>query len=929
MGKFITIPFTEPFIERLADHVQQEYWAKGFDLRRLGIVFGGRRPGLFLKRALARRIKDAFFAPHILAIDDFMSLITAPQKRQGLLDLDNCYVVYQLAEQYAPHVLKGREGFVHFLPWAREILRFIEQLDLEDAPEAALKTFQEHAALGFNVPPDINRLLESLLLLRQQYHKYLDQNKRITRGFRYLSAAHLISQTPLNEFDHILFCNFFYMHRTETAVIKHLFNRNKATLLVQGDQRRWPALTKMAEDFGQSILEGKEVTPTKFQLKLHAAFDLHAQAGLVSEILKDIDDINDTVIVLPNPDSMMPLLSAVGEQLKEFNISLGYPLRRSSLYALLESIVQAHRTMKGPMYYSRDYLRVLRHPLVKNLELDAPAAVLGALIHKLEDALTGALPSALSGQIYVTLEEILKDERLFEEARRSAQAMDSDAEIAALKKLMQSIHWHLFGQWENVKTFIDLAQILQVFTALMENHSGMAQYPLNERVSLRLQEIAGEWAAAGFGQQAFAREDILRIMQERLGRELVAFSGSPLRGLQVLGLLETRSLSFRHVIVLDVNERTLPDLNVYEPLIPREVMINLSLDRLEWEEEIQRYQFMRLISSAQDVHLIYLERPDKERSRFIEELIWEQEQKAGRQNVIEIERPAFQVALNENHRLAAKTPAILEYLKTFKFSASSLNTYLRNPYEFYLNYVLGLREKEDLLDDPESRQVGVFIHDLLQDAFKPWIGKKPLMDAAFRRHFLNMFEIRFHQSFGRGLRSDAFLIRAVIEHRLKRFLDVEAERVEAEVKELMFIERKFEDVIGLSSGPANFQYRVDRVERLNDGTILILDYKTGGLDVMPSHFEPQKDLSREALYEQIGSFQMPLYLYYLDKQYPGESVNAALYNLKTMEMKKILTSKTILPRPELIANFVQALDALVGEIFNPEIPFIDDGLDVK
>ena len=85
----------------------------------------------------------------------------------------------------------------------------------------------------------------------------------------------------------------------------------------------------------------------------------------------------------------------------------------------------------------------------------------------------------------------------------------------------------------------------------------------------------------------------------------MAFSGSPLKGLQILGLLETRSLSFDNVIVMDVNEGTLPKLRVYEPFIPREVMVNLKLNRLEQEEEIQRYQLMRLISSAQKVHLVY------------------------------------------------------------------------------------------------------------------------------------------------------------------------------------------------------------------------------------------------------------------------------------------------------------------------------------
>jgi len=87
MSKIITIPFTEPFIERLADYIHSEYIAKGKDLRRLALVFGGRRPALFLKRALARRVKGNFYPPRIFNIDVFMGQIRVSQNRKGLLEL--------------------------------------------------------------------------------------------------------------------------------------------------------------------------------------------------------------------------------------------------------------------------------------------------------------------------------------------------------------------------------------------------------------------------------------------------------------------------------------------------------------------------------------------------------------------------------------------------------------------------------------------------------------------------------------------------------------------------------------------------------------------------------------------------------------------------------------------------------------------------
>ena len=109
---------------------------------------------------------------------------------------------------------------------------------------------------------------------------------------------------------------------------------------------------------------------------------------------------------------------------------------------------------------------------------------------------------------------------------------------------------------------------------------------------------------------------MFRIFMNKLDHKPIAFSASPLKGLQILGLLETRSLNFENVLILDVNENSLPKLKIYEPLVPREVMISLGLNRLEKEEEIQRYQFKRLLSGARKVYLIYEESSKKEKAGF-------------------------------------------------------------------------------------------------------------------------------------------------------------------------------------------------------------------------------------------------------------------------------------------------------------------------
>jgi len=932
MSKIITVPFTEEFLPHVVDYVYRHYVERDKDLSRLCLVFGGRRPSLFVKRDLARRIGKAYVPPRFFTIDEWMAYVAygakAPVKGS---DLDHCYIIYQLTMKVCPWVAKGRETFAQFLPWSREILHFIEQLDLEEVPLDSLKIIREHAEIGFSVPEDINKLLMHLSALRGAYHQELIARQLAPRGFQYAQAARKVGKSDFKAFDEILFCNFFYLHRTESTVIKNIYEQGLAVLLMQGDQRRWPALLRIANTFGIPILEGKEVKPTTFNLKIHEAFDGHSQAGMVKEILGGIAQRESTVIVLPDGDFLGPLLNALGREPEGFNVSMGYPLKRSALYSLLTLIMNAQKRRKGELYYTKDYLSLLRHPLVKNLDFGSHQGVVRVLVHKIEEVLQGEILTGLSGRLFLAIDDIIQDDKFLDAVIQSSQAMDMNVETplmaSLLKEIFQTVHQVFFHNFGNIRSAFDLSAALQSFVEFMATHSTMDKYPFNAQIASGLQEMADELKTCSFAKEFFEPRDLFKVLEERLSSQMVAFSGSPLRGLQVLGLFETRGLNFKNVIVVDVNEGLLPSLNIYEPLIPREVMIKLNLDRLELEEEIQRYGFMRLISGAQNVHLIYQQNSDRTRSRFLEELIWEQEQRLGI-GKIEIARGSFEVSVEKKQRAIPKTVAMVDFLKNFRFSASSINTYLQNPYLFYCRYVLGLKIKDDLLEAPESRHIGIFIHDLLEETFKGFAGKKPVLDGNFREYFQKIYEAKFSAVFGKAGRSDTFLMETVLKTRLERFLGTEALRCETDVKKLLYVERRFEDAIDLGQTKVHLTYRVDRVDEMTDGSILILDYKTGSMDAMPKEIPSDSLLSREYIRDHVRSFQMPLYVHYLSQQYPDRPVNSALYHLRTMTLEKFLKGPQIQDVENILNGYFKALDFIMAEIYNLKIPFIDDPVDI-
>jgi len=435
--KVITFSFCEPFIANLMQYIDKEYISKDKDLRKLAICFGGKRPALFVKRELAKKIKTGFYPPRFFTIDEFVSYTLKKKILFGqTVDLDSCYALFKLAKSKVPRILEGRETFAQFLPWTREILTFIDQLDLENIDSKALKNVESNAQIGYAVPDDVNRLLEHIVVLREAYNHILEKNQTFSRGLQYFKAAEIIGQVDFEEFEQILFCNFFYFNRSEEKIIKNLYDRNKATLIFQGDQRRWPSFKRISKTLDVEITEGEEPQKPNFKLNLYQGFDAHSQVGLVREVLKKIKDPNRAVIVLPNPDNIIPLLSEITKIVQDFNISLGYPLKRSSLYHLFEFVFQAQLSKKGNRYYAKDYLKALRHPFVKNMKVSTSATITRIMIHKIEEILIGKEKSSISGSIFIGLDDVMTCDDIFMLSSEMLSRLNINCDRNEMKKIL-------------------------------------------------------------------------------------------------------------------------------------------------------------------------------------------------------------------------------------------------------------------------------------------------------------------------------------------------------------------------------------------------------------------------------------------------------------------------------------------------------------
>ncbi|MGE5307993.1 MAG: PD-(D/E)XK nuclease family protein, partial [Deltaproteobacteria bacterium] len=708
-------------------------------------------------------------------------------------------------------------------------------------------------------------------------------------------------------------------HSVERRIIRSLHRSGKAILVFQRDAADWPVLEQMEKELSISIPPDTG-SPLTAELRIYGAFDAQSQAACCRQILRDLPMDERTVVVLPDPDALVPLLSETAAFAPELNVSLGYPVKRSPIFSLFELVSKAQLSRKGETYYSRDYLKAISHPLAKNLCQDP--SVSRVLVHKVEEMLTGIITCDLSGTLFVDPRAVGSSAELFKEASRTLKNMGTQTSPEELSVILAELHRLLFFNWEKTDSFPDFSAACRDLLMQAVNTSPVESYPLNLMACNAVLDMLPLMENGSFDSERFGGEEIFRIFLSELENRTLSFTGSPLRGLQVLGLFETRSLNFENVVVLDVNEQALPMLRIYEPLIPREVMLALGLNRIEKEDEIQRYQFFRLVRGARRVHLICSSGSDKEKSRFLEELIWERQRVSGS---LESGTPAvaFTVKIQPGKKEARKTPEMIKTLAGLTYSSSSLNTYLMCPMRFYYQYMLRLDEKTDLLDETEAKDVGTFCHDLLETAFAPFVGKKPVIDPPFRERFQALFEERFSRVFERTLRPDAFLLKEILKVRLNAFLDKEEGRP---VSQIVCLEGKNDETLEIDGKKYSFTWRVDRVDRIDDGSLLVIDYKSGGADLKPASMRTiiARGWERQQLKKTLKSIQLPMYLYFTARRFPGTPVNACLYSLRSSTITTLLKPGALQEEGEVEQVFLSSLGALLGEIVDAQRPFACD-----
>ena len=280
----------------------------------------------------------------------------------------------------------------------------------------------------------------------------------------------------------------------------------------------------------------------------------------------------------------------------------------------------------------------------------------------------------------------------------------------------------------------------------------------------------------------------------------------------------------------------------------------------------------------------------------------------------------------------AKTPGMIKYLKEQTYSASRLNKCLECPLWFYYQYVLGLDEPENLLEDPDAAQIGTFFHELFEDGFKRFINRKPDINNEFKEYLAVKMTEKFEKELKPRMKADWFLLKMVMDARLKGFMDNEQKR-SLGINKIIGLELNSNDAIEFELGTVKFNYRIDRIDELGNGSLLVLDYKTGTVSgaKKPKRYNKlsEMEFTRESILKTIGSFQLPLYNYFVAKKYPGKNVNAILYSLRDFKPAVFINDKELGNSQGIMGICIKGVEYILSEIFDPKVPFRPDKEDER
>lgn len=932
----------QPFLQKLAAYLFTHYPTK---VSELCIVLPNKRAKIFLHHYLSQEFGKPIWAPAIYSIEDFISQLNGSQAIDGVTACFEFYSVYAKIEG------EQAQSFDDFLTWSPTLLQDFNELDQYLIDTASLFNYlsDERAIslwnLGTKELSDFQkkylRFWKSLTDYYTQYKQHLESKKLFYSGMAYRKAAENCVQLTQNKNWHkLIFAGFNALNTAEKVCIKALVDAGMADVLWDADEyyvnqthqeagkfiREFKAMFPKATKSSEFLWQSNELATGAKRIVVAGVAQQVGQAMVAGELLqemakRDNSNFKNHALVLADENLLMPVLHALPDEVKQFNVTMGYPLQHLSLHVLIDSIFTLHenaqkfgRSGSGGVtrYYYHDLKKVLLHPYIIALSGNGDKITKKSLRNFIQDLENKNILFVSYSKIedYFSLEKMphfaIVNELLKPWQKDVAAALN--VIIALLNKLLQ-----LWNKSDKQQYSMELAVAYQYTKIVKRLHS-----LLTNASNGILTEI----------------KTLRSIVSQLVKSQSIAFIGEPLEGLQVMGMLETRTLDFETVILVSANEGILPAGKKENSFIPLELKSKFGLPTYADKDAIFGYHFYRLLQQAKEIYLIYNTETDEfgsgERSRFITQI---QHELPAFNKHITIEEKRFTFDLDKqilNEPILISKNAFVESkllsLTQNGLSPSLLNTYRDCSLKFYFKYIAGLEETDDPEEGIDTASFGTVIHAVLEKNYTSFVGHT--IDAQKLKHeFKDLLvkvenEFRVLQVNGDLTLGTNLLNVKVAEKYLQEFLATELKllsdlKKEGAALKLMHLEKELAASIEVNGTPIKLKGKADRIDQIGNIT-RIIDYKTGNVDAS----QALKINDWEALRDQKFNkgFQLLMYAYLWSKTESASNfeLHSGIYSLRSLSKGLMLVSLNgaYNLNDELLQQFENEVKVLLQEMLD-------------
>jgi len=955
----------KPFLQEVAENVSKKYAEKA---NKICLIFPNKRAGVFFRRYYAEIQNKTTFPPQIFDIAAFIKSITKLNKPDNLSLIFDLYRIFkQLNVNEFENNTYTFDKFFHlgeillrdfslidsYLVDAESLFKNIADIQeietlydyFTEEQKDALRNFWQSFTLE-KQSDEKRKFLTLWNKLPLVYKSFSEQLLMANQAYEGLMFKFLASKLDANQvqfyYEKYIFIGFNSLNKAEIKLFKLLNNENKAEFYWDTDSyyindTRQEAgyflrnnLKIFADDTNlhipSNMLIDKTITLLGVPLEVGQAKAINKILSSKEYNTETAENLHETAVILADEHLLFPVLHSIPAHIQDINITMGYPFTQTPLYGLLQRYLNIQRfaaNMKDDSrcFYHTDVLGLLRHPDVRfrNEELADKY---------IDDIQT-------NNRVYIGTS-------YFEEA----------------KNPLFSLLFTKIGSDDGKLLFVNVLEL--VYLLYSNRHFAQEEFEADVEDEYlyeaykhinRLHDIIVEKGENMNIQTA------VKLFIQYLSSVSIPFSGEALTGLQVMGVMETRNIDFKNVIILGVNEGTWAAVNRPPTFISENLRWAFGLPTIQYQSAIAAYHFYRLIQRANNITIMYNSitgyNGAGELSRYVQQLIFESGLNMKHLQFKHFMQPTqknfIEIAKNEDIQKKLSQYVAIKGVNGKSLSASALNTFLDCSLKFYFNYIAGIKQAETVTEDIDALMFGNLLHYTIEKLYKELILHKEAriveiqdfkwlfqnieksIESAFKTEFENDDNFsKEHFTF----QGSQLIIKEVIKKHVTHILNVDKtyapfRLVALESKDgykgtvKSFIDGKDVDI--------RVNAIIDRIDE-KDGLFRLVDYKTGSAEKSFNKLEDafNPDISNRK------KIVLQMFLYgYIFKQVekkPILNVAPAVYNLREMhnenfdpylsikidKTKEIVSGKLF---DSLIPEFEELMSLTISQLFNQNIPF--------